>query len=151
MSTTHRTTTRLVVAGLTGTALALVPVAATANGPTTTAAASAQSTTTNSAAADQKADRPVSITSPQTGSTVDRGRVSASGTGTPGQTVVLDLQSLGTPSDSGHLGLAQVGADGRWSFGWDTEQFPALPPGEYRLHARSADMASSASVTFTLR
>ncbi|ACZ20507.1 hypothetical protein Sked_05470 [Sanguibacter keddieii DSM 10542] len=154
MSTTPRKTARLVVAGLTGTVLALVPVAAVANDTTATTANPTQATNTtpSASATDRRYDRPVTITSPQNGAVIAAGtHIRFSGTGTPGAWVMLWIFSRTTPSDSGHFADARVGADGRWTV-VTTSPRDLLAPGQYSMTAGYGMLdRNEALIRFTVR
>lgn len=143
MSTTLRKTPHLIVTGLTGAALALVPVTAHASDTAATTADLAQPRTTTGATTDgEKSSGPVTITSPLTGATVAPGDVTFTGTGTPGESVVVWIDQHSPVQDSGLVATPLVRADGTWSASMPLE------PGAYSLDVRNVDSSSRASVTF---
>ena len=137
----HITIPRLVVAGLAGSALALLPAAAHADTSRTSGGAPPSSTTA------PERSQTVTITSPVNGSTVAAGPVTVTGTGTPGQPVSVSFQGLSGPDDDSWIaGAPMVGANGTWQL---TE--PLTEPGTYRVTVRSLDFSSVAQITVTVR
>lgn len=141
MSTTHRKTSRLLVAGVTGAVLTLAPAVAHADGAGSNGASGLPVTTPSISSTSERADRGT-ITAPRPGEVVRLGPVTFTGTGTPGTSVEVRLSGPeGPDSDSGIVSTPTVGPDGTWQARWTFTE-----PGVYTASVRNPDNTSGGRV-----